>query len=203
MKLKRPRANAPPSRIEKTLHFVQLGMDALFVLLEWDAEEPGDNISRQMDRFRRNVNRLEASAATGKPFVLIRNPPRPLDSSKVLASHTLTVPAWHPCRVDQFLGRWSREHRKKGVDRQVIGTALKEEAIPPATGKRRVSLTLTLGPKQRAGDPDAYWKSLLDALDHVGLLTDNSGQGVELGPVAFVRGPARATTIVLEDLAGD
>jgi hypothetical protein len=48
--------------------------------------------------------------------------------------------------------------------------------------------------------PDSYWKSLLDALVHAGLLVDDNRQHVQLGEVEFERGTARATTITLEDL---
>jgi Holliday junction resolvase RusA-like endonuclease len=72
--------------------------------------------------------------------------------------------------------------------------------VPPAAGKRRVSLTLTLAPRQRGADPDAYRKSLLDALTHAGMLLDDNRQGVELGPVQFIRGEHKATAILLEDV---
>jgi hypothetical protein len=59
---------------------------------------------------------------------------------------------------------------------------------------------LTLAPRQRACDPDAFWKSTLDALVHAGLLVDDNRQGCELGEVRFDRGTARRTVIVLADL---
>jgi hypothetical protein len=60
---------------------------------------------------------------------------------------------------------------------------------------------LTLGPRQRGGDPDAYFKSVLDALVRAGLLIDDNRQGAELGDVTFARGLARRTEIVLEDVS--
>lgn len=114
--------------------------------------------------------------------------------------HRLTVVGWHPARLNQLLaGHWSRGHRFKKADRQIVALAARCQKIPPALGKRRVSLVIVLGPRQRAGDPDAYWKSLLDALTHSGLLVDDNRQGVELGPVEFRRGRERATEILLED----
>ena len=46
----------------------------------------------------------------------------------------------------------------------MIGGHALEAGIPRATGRRRVSLHIVLAPRQRAGDPDAFWKSTLDAL---------------------------------------
>jgi Holliday junction resolvase RusA-like endonuclease len=63
-----------------------------------------------------------------------------------------------------------------------------------------VSLRITLARGQRGPDPDAWWKSALDALVHAGLLTDDNRQGVELGPVEYDRGPHRKTVITLEDI---
>jgi hypothetical protein len=101
-----------------------------------------------------------------------------------VSKHALTIDRWHPARLDQWDGRhWSVRARLKRVDRQIVGLYARTAGIPPATGKRRVSLMLTLGPRQRGGDPDAYWKSILDALVHDGLLLDDSRQRVELGAV--------------------
>ena len=113
----------------------------------------------------------------------------------------LTVPNWHPVRLNQFIGRhWAVKHRLKKSDRVLLGWYAKIEGIPPATGKRRVSLVITLAPRHRAADPDAYWKSALDALTAAGLLVDDSPRWCELGAVEFRRGADRQTEIVLEDL---
>lgn len=74
--------------------------------------------------------------------------------------------------------------------------------VPKAAGKRRVKLTIVLGPRQRGGDPDAYWKSTLDALARAGLILDDNRQGVELASVAYERGTRKATVIGLTDVAG-
>jgi hypothetical protein len=115
--------------------------------------------------------------------------------------HVLTIPGWLPTRLNQLLGNWRKAARLKRGDRELVTYYARQAGIPPATGPRRVALRLTLAPRQRAADPDAFWKSSLDALVHAGLLLDDNRQGVELGSVTFTRGPARATTIVLENLA--
>jgi Holliday junction resolvase RusA-like endonuclease len=122
-------------------------------------------------------------------------------STKATTFHRLIIPNWHPAKITAWDGRhWRTKHRLKKADREMIGTYSMLAAIPPATGKRRVSLVITLAPRQRAGDPDAYFKSLNDALVHARLLIDDNRQHVELGTVEFCRGRARVTEIVLEDL---
>jgi Holliday junction resolvase RusA-like endonuclease len=114
--------------------------------------------------------------------------------------HVLEIPGWLPCRLNQLLGHWSTRHRLKKIDRATVGLYARMARIPHAKGKRRVSLVLTLAPRQRAADPDAWWKSLLDALVQAGLLVDDNRQGCELGSVTFRRGREKATTIILEDV---
>jgi hypothetical protein len=103
-------------------------------------------------------------------------------------TYTLTIDNWHPARLNAWDGRhWAVRARLKRADREIIGLYARLAGIPPATGKRRVSLRLTLGPRQREPDPDAFFKSVLDALVHAGLLVDDDRHGVELGDVAFQR----------------
>ena len=113
--------------------------------------------------------------------------------------HTFTFPG-HPTPLNKLLGDWRRAATRKKQDRRTIGTAFKLVGIPLATGKRRVSLVIVLGPRQRGADPDGYFKSLLDALQACGALADDRRQCVELGPVSYERGPAAETRVMLEDL---
>jgi hypothetical protein len=116
-------------------------------------------------------------------------------------THTIHVPAWHPARLNELLaGHWARRNRLKRHDGEVLALFSRLSGIPKATGKRRVSLVLTLAPRQRAGDPDGHWKSVLDALVAAGMLVNDSHVWCELGPVTFERGKGKATTIILEDL---
>jgi Holliday junction resolvase RusA-like endonuclease len=121
------------------------------------------------------------------------------ESETDLRSWRIEIPGWHPTRLNEMIG-FSRfvVARRKKQDRSAI--AAWAILTPQALGKRRVGLTIILGPRQRAGDPDAYWKSTLDALVHLGLLKNDNRQWCELLPVAFDRGPAKATTITLEEL---
>lgn len=116
--------------------------------------------------------------------------------------HRITIPGWHPARLNELLrGRWHAARLKKR-DRKIVRDYAGWAVIPVALGPRRVHLAITLGKGQRAGDPDAYWKSLLDALVYCGLLIDDNRQHVVLDPVEFVRGAEPETTIELHDLRG-
>ena len=72
--------------------------------------------------------------------------------------------------------------------------------IPVATTKRRVDLHITLGPRQREGDDDNWWKSVLDALVHAKMLIDDNRRWCEYGTPTFDRGPEKATVITLTDI---
>jgi hypothetical protein len=97
-----------------------------------------------------------------------------------LVEHRLVIDGWHPARLNQLVGcHWGTRSKRKRVDREVIALEALAQKIPKAMGKRRVSLVLTLAPRQRAGDLDAYWKSLLDALVVAGLLVDDSRHNAE------------------------
>lgn len=115
--------------------------------------------------------------------------------------HRIVIPGWQPTRLNQLLSVcWQKAARLKKADRQVVTLYARQAGIRTASTPRRVSLEITLAPRQRAGDPDAYWKSCLDALVCAGALVDDSRQWVELGPVTFGRGQQKGTVIVLEEL---
>lgn len=113
----------------------------------------------------------------------------------------LRIPRWQPERLNRLIGcHWATKHRRKRADREMVAGYALAQQIPRAEGKRRVSLVVTLGPRQRGFDPDSPWKSLLDALVACGLLVDDSGRWVEAGAVTFERGRERGTLIILEDV---
>jgi Holliday junction resolvase RusA-like endonuclease len=113
---------------------------------------------------------------------------------------TLDIPTWHPTPLNKLMkGHWSNGHQLKKVDRAMV--AAYASGIPKAKGRRRVSLHIILNKGQRAPDPDAFFKSLCDALVHAGALVDDNCQYVELAPVTFSRDPqAWGSVIRLEDL---
>jgi Holliday junction resolvase RusA-like endonuclease len=118
-----------------------------------------------------------------------------------MTTYTLTIPAWRPASVNELLRSVRSRIRLKKRDRAFIVAYARLAAIPPATLARKVSLTITLTGRQRPADADAFWKSLLDALTHAGLLVDDDAAHVQLGGVTFRREQGQGgTEIILEDL---
>lgn len=114
--------------------------------------------------------------------------------------HELRVENWLPTPLNKLLGcHWAVAHKRKRADKATIALEAKQQGLPLATGKRRVSLVLTLPKGQRRWDSDAFWKTMLDGLTACGLLVDDSPKWCELGPVEQVRGKVKRTVVVLED----
>lgn len=123
---------------------------------------------------------------------------------------TVEIPDWHPVRTNQLIGAdWRSVYKLKKEQHFLVAMSFWRASVPPADRtvdgyptqrKRRVSLTIVLGPRQRGGDPDAYWKVLLDSLVKCHILVDDRKEWVELAPVQYERGKKPATIIMLEDL---
>lgn len=105
----------------------------------------------------------------------------------------------HTATVNQLMRTVIGKIRLTKRDRRWVYAACLSARVPTAERKRRVTLLVTLRPRQRAADPDAYWKSLLDALVCCGALVNDSRKWVELAPVEYTRGRRPAMTVTLED----
>ncbi len=117
-----------------------------------------------------------------------------------MTTHRLFIPNWRPVSLNEIVGRNKYAiHRIKKNDREMVGTYAANCVIPKATGKRRVSLEIVLGPRQRQHDPDALFKVLLDSLKQCRRLVDDSPKWCELGAVTYRRDGEPGTTIVLTD----
>ena len=115
--------------------------------------------------------------------------------------HTLTIPDWHPPKANHYRGRhWSAEHKAKRACAEFIALYAAQAGIPRAISKRRVHPAITLGPRDRQPDDDAFDKVLYDALVRCGLLLDDGPALCERCRIVFWRGRRRATTIYLEDM---
>jgi hypothetical protein len=114
---------------------------------------------------------------------------------------TMEIPGWAPAALNQLQGHWGTKCRLKKLDADTIATAAMAYGVPPATGKRRVSLTIIYPPKQRRHDKDAFWKSMLDALTRCGALKDDGPKWVEFGQPVYARGDELRSFITLEDLS--
>lgn len=116
--------------------------------------------------------------------------------------HVLEIAQWTPATLNQLLGvHWAVAARRKKVDRRTIVLFAHQHAIPHATGKRKVSLIVEGWPRGRLPDPDAFWKSTLDALVHAHMLIDDSSRWCELGSVDVRRSAKKKTKILLENIA--
>lgn len=109
---------------------------------------------------------------------------------------------WHPTPLNELIGNRFKATRLKRADRETVALMARRDGIPKATGKRRVGITILLGKYQREKDPDAYWKSLLDAMVHAKLLVDDREKWCEQGAVKHERTKGRTwgTLLTLEDI---
>lgn len=118
-----------------------------------------------------------------------------------MPSFTITIPHWHPTPQNAWHGtHWAVRAKAKKADREMIAVYFWD--APVALTKRRLTLTIVLAPGKRGGDPDCYWKSLLDGLSACGALVDDNRKWVELMPVVYERGDAVTwgSRITLEDI---
>jgi Holliday junction resolvase RusA-like endonuclease len=121
-----------------------------------------------------------------------------------MAKYVIEIPDWHPTPLNKLLhAHWGTAAKLKRADREMVWVYVKApgKSIPNDRVKRSVELTITLSPKQRACDGDAYWKTVLDALVKAHALWNDSPAWCELLPVRFERGERKATRIELRDLA--
>lgn len=117
------------------------------------------------------------------------------------AVYRVAIPGWRPALLNEYVGRhWSVGARLKKRDRKFVGDACWYGGVLAATCRRRVTLTIVLGPRQRQCDPDAPWKSLLDALKTAGALVDDSPDWCEVAPLVIERGARLETVIELTDI---
>lgn len=101
---------------------------------------------------------------------------------------SVRIDNWHPIRTNQLLSvHWAKRSALKNRDKSIISGIVFNKQIPPAEIKRQVELTIGLGYRQRGGDPDAYTKSLADALVANKLLKDDRKEWVEFLPVKYER----------------
>ena len=122
-------------------------------------------------------------------------------SAQAEGKWVVAVLNWHPTRLNRLVGsHWAKASRLKRFDAQVIACSVLGARVPRAKFKRRVSLEITLTKGQRAGDPDAYWKSVLDGLVACEALVNDSHVWCSLGEVTFVRGEVPKTVILLENM---
>lgn len=118
-------------------------------------------------------------------------------------TYHLTIDNWTPTRTNELRGHWAKAARLKKIDSNMVcGYAIRNR-IPVAQGPREVALRITLPPKSRGKDEDAFWKSTLDALVNAKMLIDDCTRYCRTGSVEIVSGEKRETRISLTELEGE
>ena len=110
----------------------------------------------------------------------------------------LNIPGWRPALANELDRGWRQAHKLKTRDYDNCYRAMIAYAVPAAAGPRSV-LCFIAGPFRRLPDPDAPWKSLLDALKRAGAIKDDSAQWCRFSPAVFSRARAIETTLIIED----
>lgn len=120
--------------------------------------------------------------------------------------HVMTIHGWVPARINQILGNRRKGSALKRRDRYRIANEQRFRPIPEATGRRRVTIEITWARGDRPGDPDAYQKSVHDALKKAKLIKDDTIAWVQLTEPVYLplnprdRTDKRMTRIILEDV---
>lgn len=115
----------------------------------------------------------------------------------------LDIENWNPPSVNRLLKvHWAIANRiKKHAKAHVWHAAVvSRPPVTAATGRRRVSVRVTVAGRGGVPDPDNILKALFDALKHNGLIVDDSATWLEIGEVTVERGKARRTVVTLEDI---
>lgn len=112
----------------------------------------------------------------------------------------ISIPNWHPTKSNQLVGvHYHKAAKLKKSDSKMIWAYSARITDKPKI-KQRLTLEIHISGRGRTPDPDAYFKSLNDALVKNGLLVDDSDKWVELAPVKFIRGKEKKTVIILEGI---
>lgn len=117
---------------------------------------------------------------------------------------TLHIPGYHPPTVNDLLGNHHKAGRLKKACVKVFWGCCLEQRLVKASGKRLVEIIITVrkSKKGRRPDPDAYYKSALDALVKCNMLVDDSSQWCEHAATLITSGEQDSTTIHLTDIDG-
>jgi Holliday junction resolvase RusA-like endonuclease len=114
---------------------------------------------------------------------------------------TLTLHNYHPPTINELLsGHWSKGARLKKRCVGIVWASCVEQKLTKATGKRMVAIEITTNKAGRRADPDAYYKSTLDALVKCGMLVDDSSQWCEHAQTLVRFGDKNETVILLTDI---
>lgn len=128
-------------------------------------------------------------------------------AAQVLASWSFHVPreieSGNAYVVNSGRSRWRYKADRNAWERDLI--ALKHaKRIPPALGKRRVTLTRIIGYRQRAFDRDNLatgFKSCVDAMVRCCLLVDDNAAGAEIHYAQKKHDGLSGVLVLIEEIA--
>jgi hypothetical protein len=136
-----------------------------------------------------------------------RKPPTPLPDYCLLqpgppGRWEVAIEGWNPTTINQLTKRGNHftAAKAKRSDALILGQSLRAAGVSRAQGKRRVGLTIILGPRMRGSDPDAYHKSLLDGMQLAGALSGDDRKRVEILPVTYRKGKVKGSVVLVEDV---
>ncbi len=116
-------------------------------------------------------------------------------------TYTFSIPKYLPLSANELMRvHWSKRAKAVNDCAELVGAYSTIAQVPKATGRRRFTLKLILGPKNRRRDDDSSFKVCLDACVRCRLLVDDSPTWCELIPLQQEKGRARATVVTLVDL---
>lgn len=120
-----------------------------------------------------------------------------------MPEQVIIIPNWHPTTLNKLFGaNIGGRTRLKRCDSGLVKAYGLQAGITKATGRRRVDLCLYQPNRRHMADPDAFWKSTLDALVRCGYLVNDSSKWCELGQVSYIIGRPKEARIFLTDIRG-
>ena len=114
--------------------------------------------------------------------------------------YEVVIPGWLPIPLNLLMrGSLRQRMRLEKKSHLIVGDACRAAGVAPALQRRKVSLSIGLGPGQQEFDRDSPYKALLDSLVGCGALLTDRVSGVEIGYLEFYRTKQATTTLILED----
>jgi hypothetical protein len=125
----------------------------------------------------------------------------------------ITIEGYHPTPINRLLRmHWAKRDRILRAEYALIAAHARAAgaaswrtetgALLPHT-RKRVEVTFVLRPGQRACDPDAQLKGLLDGLCRCGAIADDSRTWIDLAPVRYERGVRWGTVVRISEAKED
>jgi hypothetical protein len=121
-----------------------------------------------------------------------------------MATWNLTLEQWAPLSARQLALGGARSGLAQRRVRERIAAEAFAQRVPKASCRRRVGVQVLAGARHQS-PAEAYWPSLVDALEFAGLVLDATPESVVQGELAVRRsarrrGVRRCAIITLQDV---